>query len=519
MTLFLAALILLAPNGSDLDSDKDGLSDFAEVHKYGTDPKKTDSDGDGIADGDWLERREFAYTVRSVVQVLRPVTVEYLNDDYQDVRVLDEGELVVELEVIHYPFNRVAEAITSNDDWRNPPKEVQRWLKPGPTSDWDAGLQKKLLAELKAAGIDVAQLNDRQVVEQVSKWLMARAEYHDFFTTFLTSFDGQGKPFVKPSYDKRVARDLEETEFTLREIWDREISAKGMFENRSRGSCTSSAIYLNGCLRAVGIPTRTVLCIPLIDASDSWERDLIPQRIQHHGVREIVAKKADLGTNSWTSHTFNEVWIGGRWCRLNYSTLGQNILDTHYLGLMTHIATFDDWADANMADTVGRQRELPIAKTLFGGANPYSALSIGDAFGEHCKMENPAPETLEWKFERVLWTDSPDLPQGILENCAKSGRFGLIAVIPTAKSSRQVSRVIHESPVRLGLRADKRPTIELHMDHGCIWNRNGFAYVYIPLKGAAKQKLVPGADYRLAALESGELANSWEVDVAVPVRN
>ena len=66
------------------DTDADGLSDFAEIHKYGTDPKKADSDQDGIDDGDWRERREYTYTVRSVVQVMKPVTIEYLNDDYQD---------------------------------------------------------------------------------------------------------------------------------------------------------------------------------------------------------------------------------------------------------------------------------------------------------------------------------------------------------------------------------------------------------------------------------------------------
>lgn len=33
-----------------LDSDKDGLSDFDEIHKYGTDPHSYDTDKDGIGD-------------------------------------------------------------------------------------------------------------------------------------------------------------------------------------------------------------------------------------------------------------------------------------------------------------------------------------------------------------------------------------------------------------------------------------------------------------------------------------
>ena len=35
-----------------------GLSDFQEIHKYRTDPAKVDSDGDGVLDGEWRERRE-----------------------------------------------------------------------------------------------------------------------------------------------------------------------------------------------------------------------------------------------------------------------------------------------------------------------------------------------------------------------------------------------------------------------------------------------------------------------------
>ena len=108
LPLLLASCCGLA---SAQDSDGDGLSDLLEVHTYCTDPQRADSDGDGTPDGDWQERREFTYTVRSVVHVMKPVTPEYLNDDYQDARVLDETAEYVELEVIHYPFNTVADGM------------------------------------------------------------------------------------------------------------------------------------------------------------------------------------------------------------------------------------------------------------------------------------------------------------------------------------------------------------------------------------------------------------------------
>src|SRR5690606_657599 len=126
-----------------------GLSDFQEVHKYLTDPDKKDSDGDGVPDGDWLERREYQYTVRTVVQVMRPVTIEYLCDDHQDARVLDETDSYVELEVIHYPFTTVAQTIAADPNWRRTAKQMAQWTEPGPTNDWTPKMQQQLLAALQ----------------------------------------------------------------------------------------------------------------------------------------------------------------------------------------------------------------------------------------------------------------------------------------------------------------------------------------------------------------------------------
>src|SRR6516162_2584734 len=76
--------------GADPDTDGDGLSDFHEIHKYGTDPKKSDTAGKGVADGDWKQRREFTYSVRAIIRVMPPYNLKALNDDYQDVRARAE---------------------------------------------------------------------------------------------------------------------------------------------------------------------------------------------------------------------------------------------------------------------------------------------------------------------------------------------------------------------------------------------------------------------------------------------
>ena len=63
---------------NEKDTDKDGLSDFHEINKYLTNPAVADSDGDGIPDGDWKERREYQYTIRSVVQVKNNKPYEFV---------------------------------------------------------------------------------------------------------------------------------------------------------------------------------------------------------------------------------------------------------------------------------------------------------------------------------------------------------------------------------------------------------------------------------------------------------
>ena len=109
MLTLLAALLGAAsaplpwPPAGEPDADRDGLSDFAEVHKHLTDPRKADSDGDGVPDGDWDERREYAYTVRAVMHVMAPFDVASMDDDYQDVRVLRAWPDLLEFEVVVYP--------------------------------------------------------------------------------------------------------------------------------------------------------------------------------------------------------------------------------------------------------------------------------------------------------------------------------------------------------------------------------------------------------------------------------
>lgn len=416
MLALLLASLLAVLQVQDPDADQDGLSDFQEVHKYFTDPARTDSDADGIHDGDWDERREFAYTVRTIVQVLPPVTDDVLRDDYQDARVLERNPGWVELEVIHYPLNTVADGIAADPRWRETAAAMRRWTDPGPTANWDGPMRRDLLSALQESGIDAALLDDKTLVERASPWLLSRARYVDGFTTFCSWFP-QGKAAVFPGLEEAVSRGIADKTLTVEDQWQRELFAQGMFEHRVRGSCTSSAIYLNGCLRALGLPTRIVLGIPCVDASDPREIEMVRRGIGHKGVRRILLEALEGQSGAWVSHTLNEVYIGGagggRWRRLNYERLGQNVLDPEYLGLMTHIATFSDWSDGEVARTWGvRQAKGSPHDDVFGGPNPYSAISVSDRFGVHARIENElllGPDEIgTLTIEKAYWWTSSE---------------------------------------------------------------------------------------------------------------
>ena len=410
----------LAPRFVDPDADGDGLSDFQETHKYGTDPARADSDGDGTPDGDWDERREYAYTVRTVVRVVPPVDVSAV-DDHQDARVLAEGDGWVEIEAIHYPLGTAHEAITPDAKWRDDVKAWKRYLESTVTSRFDAKISRALLKEIEQAGVDVKTADDLTLAVAAARRLMERATFEDSFTTFLTDFQGK-RAIVPPDLRDAVRRRETESGRSIEEQWERELFADGMFEHRVHGSCTSSAIYLCGGLRAAGIPARIVLSIPLVDANDPEQLAMVEQGIRHHRVREVALAGLRPLAGSWASHTFNEVMVGGRWRRLNYTRIGQPILDTGLYGLTTHVLTVRDWADARMGLTVGRRQELGLRDDVFRTQNPYRTLAVDDAFGPHVRIENPPfdPEAPleEVELARAFWASSDERP----------GRLGLSGV-------------------------------------------------------------------------------------------
>ncbi len=396
----------------DDDTDGDGLSDFHELHKYRTDPARKDTAGTSTPDADSAKRREFTYSVRARIRVLPPYNLAAMSDDYQDVRLVAENKDFAELEVVIYPLNTNASAITSNSKWQTDYAGMSEFLASRVTTNWDAPMRDQLLAELRSSGIDPDKLSDKEVVERVSRWMYSRAKHRNMFCTYYVSFPG-GKPSVFPGLEQAFEREKGSPDWSVQDQFASELLGKEMFNRKIYGTCTSAAVAQATVLRAVGIPTRLIIAIPVVDASDDEQLALVGRGITHHEVAATTMTGLAGAAKSFAAHTFLEVFVGNRWRRLNYSALGQNVLDPTYLGLMVHVHTFNDLSEAALAATWGVRYALGKRDGVFKHSNPYTAIALDDHFGRHAKLPNPpatAKEHRQITIDRLYWPDARDAP-------------------------------------------------------------------------------------------------------------
>ena len=497
--------------GFEADTDGDGLSDFHESHKYLTDPRKRDSDGDGLADGDDTERREFTYTIRSVVRIMPPISDDILIDDFQDARVLDRGEAFVELEVIHYPLSTAASEKPANANWRDLPAELQPWRAAGITNNWDEAMRADMLGSLEADGIDVESLTDREVVELVSRWLMGRVNTINSSAYAIRFVDG--KPEVLPRSLEGFRSIMVERDGTIDEQFQRELFGKGMYEHRLCGSCTSAAIYLTTGLRAIGIPTRMVRAVPLVDASDAAQIELVRRGITFAPIRDIILAPLESLGSSFAAHSYNEVFVGGRWQRLNYQRLGQPALDRGTFGLMIHIHRYGDFSEAGIGDTWGNWINKDHGAAEFPGANPYRAIDISDQFGAYCRIRPDRPRDHDrLTIARLYWLDSREAPDILRDSGIEPGT--LIAHVdewfPEEPDGDQLKRFTQRVDRDMVLSSAGHRDITARVVIGCSSSQDGrLAEILINIDGG-RERLTPGVRYQLVP-RNGTEGFAWRV--------
>ena len=494
-----------ASSSSDpnFDTDGDGLSDFQEIHKYRTDPTKASTAGDQVSDGDPQRRREFTYTIRSFVKVMPPVNLECLNDDYQDARVVSRGENFVELEVIHYPLNTNAQAIRNNPDWRRDAEAKQEYVRAGITTNWDDAMRRELIAALSSDGIDPDRLDDKALVARVSAWLLANSKYVNMFCTHYMQYEG-GHAAIYPGLEARFETEKGDRAWTVQEQLDHELFGRSMFTHRTHGSCTSWAVFLTTVLRAVGIPTRMVLGIPMVDGNDKAQLAMVQKGIHHHRVRRTLLQGLS-GAKGYANHTFNEVFVGGRWVRLNYKTLGQNTLDGSLMGLLTHVNTFNDLSEVPLAATWGKRYAKGERDAVFRYGNPYRCEEVSDHFGTFAKIENPElREHRALTISSACWADDPKAHATIKESKWLFHHDGSRSLLVHAEewfedeSGPQYRPFLEAAGKEFLFKADGRQDVHGRVTTSSItWHSRNLHEIEVLIPREEFAKLAPGVEYAL----------------------
>src|SRR5262249_13529291 len=154
------------------------------------------------------------------------------------------------------------------------------YLAPGLSTNWDAGMRDALLRELAAAGIEHDKLTDKEVVEKVSRWLLKSSKHRPMFGSHFVHFP-KGGPAIYPGLDDAFHREKGDAKWSAEEQFAHEVLGKEMFACKTYGTCTSYAVYQTTVLRALGIPTRMITAIPIVDASDDAQLDLVDKHIKN----------------------------------------------------------------------------------------------------------------------------------------------------------------------------------------------------------------------------------------------
>lgn len=516
---------LQAGHNPVLDTDKDGLSDFAEKHRYFTDPAKADSDGDGTPDGHAEERREYAYSIRTLIRVMRPYDLAAMNDDYQDATLLKETPEYGEMEVIHYPLNTVAESITANSAWRTECADMQDWLLPGITTNWTPQMRTQLLAELESENIRPQELTDREVAEKVSRWMLQRIRSPgNIFTTYFIDFSGD-KPTVLAGCETAFEREKGKMGWTFEQQLQHEVFGAGMFEHKTRGTCTSSAVCWTTVFRALGLPARHVLCIPAVDGNDPAQLEMVRRGVTHHSVRKTILEGMD-GLRGFVAHTFNEVFVGGRWVRLNYNKLGQNILDARLYGLLTHTLTFRDLSEAGLSPTWGRRYALGQHSAEMPTANPFTALEVSDRFGAHAQIPNPpvkpTPEHAVLTFKSLIWADSDQRPAWLPLDSLRSPIPDRVLLLARPverfedQNYRQYRRFIDASDPNFVLKGTDGTEIPVRLTNGC-YSTTTECEIALYISTGDRARMKPGIAFTLVPQNQKVSAPKWAVQDGVTI--
>lgn len=282
------------------DTDGDGLSDYDEYCKYRTTPTKADSDGDGIPDSDWNERREYTYTIRAVCEIRPPNQVGLMNDLYQDARRLDQAgrhqdSTVVEMLI----FPRATPHVVPQP---YPPLSFPEPVAVCTGRTLAFNYSTQMQEEVRAIVGDVK--TDLAAVERIVRWIEKETRVVNTLPEF-GYFHVKNDEII---WDRHLGSAQEE-----QGVLHSDFYGDSMFKARVHGTCSSIATLQVTMLRAAGLPARLIQTLPLINR---YEAD--PEPLVDRMRRRMYAQGYEWGPGGGgANHMYTEVWLGGQWVRVD----------------------------------------------------------------------------------------------------------------------------------------------------------------------------------------------------------
>jgi hypothetical protein len=458
------------------------------------------------------------YTISSTLEILKPVNVGSMTNDAQKTEVISENALTIKVKITVDPTKDQLSELKPNSYWKadySQNSDLQKYLTPGITTNWDEEMKSELLAALSKAGINPDKLSDVELVKKISQWIFRSPEfqYQDHFVSYDVEFIN-GTIQIIPDLKKHFESQREKNHFSSdNEALSQGIFGKSMFRARKYGNCTYSATLQATILKALGIPTRLVVMVPAVDWNDQAQWNMIRDNIHQNAVRSKVQQGLALQpVGSWGSHTFNEVYVGNTWVRLNYANLGQTPADPQFFGLMLQVNQVADWSEANLGRTWGIHAQSHNLVSLSSN-NTFRSSGISDRSDILNSSNNPPAlaELVSIKLEKSFNSDETSLPDAVKNNLKADPSFA-VTVQTSLDSFQYTDLAVFRRKVsrRFILRGPGVPDVIVYESGS--WFKPGFTA--LKFKPQDMNQLSAGVEYKLVP-ESTSGPYQWEIGASL----
>ena len=197
------------------------------------------------------------------------------------------------------------------------------------------------------------------------------------------------------------------------------------------------------------------------------------------------------------------------------------------MGLLTHVHTFNDLAEAGLADGWGARHPSRRPSPVFRHSNPYTALTLSDRFGVHSNIPNPAVETKEHcvlTISKAYWFHSDkDRPRTIGADWhgAQDPKAGHVMVhvdeCRQDEGHTQYTRFHQGVDKRFRLRAEGHPILHV-TSLQCYWSGvpGGGSEFYLRIDKSGFAKMKKGVHYTLEPMNSTDIYR-WRVGQVVRI--